>query len=202
MIGKSPGFTIMEVLISVAITALLAVAIGDILIQGFRHNEVIWEQLKTQAEGRRVLEQVVNYARKAETSSVGGYPIVSSTPNQFIFYANIDEDNYKEQVRFFLDGTTLKRGIIKPGGNPLVYDSGSEVVTTLAYDVVNIAEGIPVFRYYDESYSGTEDALDDPVDVTAVRVVRVSLELERAPTASPEPLYVESVVHVRNVKGN
>ncbi|MFZ2189310.1 MAG: type II secretion system protein [Candidatus Magasanikiibacteriota bacterium] len=198
---KNYGFTLLEVLVAMGIFILVAMSASWFIIHGFRYNAIVWEQLDKQNEGRKVLQQVVDTVRKAEESSVGGYPISTSTNYQLSVYANIDDDSYREKVRFWLDGITLKRGIIKPSGSPLNY-SGTEQVVELAHDVVNISKNSPLFLYYDESYDGSGIALAQPVELTDVRVIRVQLELEKDPTATPVPLHVESVVSIRNLKTN
>ena len=194
------AFTLLEVLIAMGIFSLLVLAVSSILITSLRSNDIIWEQLETQSDGRRVLQQVVDLARKADQSSAGAYSIATADANEFIFYANVDNDSLRERVRFWLTDTTLKKGIIKPTGNPLQYVSGNEQVTELAHNVVNIAQNVPLFLYYDANYTGSGSALTQPVDEIAVRVIKVQFELEEAPTQSPVPLHLESTVSVRNLK--
>jgi len=196
------GFTLIELLVAIAISSLIIMAVSWILITSLRSNTVIWEQLATQNEGRKVLQQVVDDVRRAEESSVGGFSIVSADEYEFIFYANIDSDSARERVRFWLENQIVKKGVIKPTGTPLTYNLENEQVVELAHNVKNAEENDPFFTYYDENYSGSEDPLPDPVSVSDVRVVRVQLELENDPTKSPVPLHVESVVQVRNLKTN
>ena len=194
------GFTVMELLIVLGIFGLLVTAISWILVTSLRSNAVLWEQLATQSDGRRVLQQVVDDVRRAEPSSIGSYPIAYAASTTFTFYANIDTDAGRERVRFFLQTTTLYKGVINPSGAPLSYNEEDEIITVIAEDVKNIEEGNPVFWYYDEDYTGTQEELNEPINVTDVRVVRVELELEEDPTQTPVPLHVESTVHIRNLK--
>jgi len=158
--------------------------------------------VKTQNDGRRVVQNVVDFARKAEESSIGSYPIAKADNYELAFYANVDDDSNREKVRFWLDGTTLKRGIINPSGNPLQYVSSTEVVVQLAHDVVNISKSTALFYYYDANYTGTGSALSQPVSIPDIRVIRIQLELEKDPNKTPVPLRIESVVNVRNLKSN
>ncbi len=195
------GFTIIELLVALGITAIIASLVVWLIIHGLRYNSVIFEQLETQNEGRRVLQQVVDIVRKAEESSIGGYPIVTAGDYELIVYANVDDDSLREKVRFWLDGTTFKKGVVKPSGNPLSYSDAEDVVE-IAHSVVNFSEDEPVFLYYDENYTGVEDAIVQPVDEVDVRVARVRLELEQDPTESPVPFRAESVAQIRNLKDN
>ncbi len=195
------GFTMLELLVALGISSLIMMSVAWLVIHGFRYNGIIWEQLKTQSDGRRVLREVVDVVRKAEQSSIGSYSIANAGAYDLTVYANVDSDSYREKVRFWLDGTTLKRNIIKPSGSPLGY-SGIGQTVELAHDAVNIAKGEAVFGYFDENYTGTEAVLVQPVDTTKIRVIRVRLELEKDPTETPVPLRVESTAQVRNLKTN
>ena len=198
------GITLIEVLVSLGIFSLLALSVAWILINSIRHNAILWEQLQTQNDGRRVLREVVDVARRAETSSIGSYPLVTTTAYELSLYANIDRDSFRERVRFFANtaSNTLQMGVIKPSGNPLAYSSASETITTIAESVVNDDLNRPIFTYFDDRYTGVESPLSQPVSTTQVAVIRVQLELERDPSASPVPLRVETTVHVRNLKRN
>ena len=189
----------LELLVALGIFSLIIVSVAWLLIHGFRYNGIIWEQLKTQSDGRRVLRETVDVVRKAEQSSIGSYPIANAGAYDLTVYSNVDSDSYREKVRFWLDGATFKRNIIKPSGNPLAY-SGIGQTVEIAHDAVNIAKGEALFSYFDENYTGVEMPMVQPVDTTKIRVVRIRLELEKDPTETPVPLRVESTAQVRNLK--
>ena len=196
------AFTVMEVAVAIGIFSLLSLAVAWILITSVRSSGIVWEQLQTQNDIDRVLHNIVDDARRAETSNIGSYPIATALDYEFIVYANIDSDSYKERVRYWLVDKTLKKGVLKPSGAPLSYNPANETVVEIAHNVTNQTDGNPVFLYYDETYIGSGAALTQPVAVTVVRVIRIRIDLERDPTKSPVPLHGESVVEVRNVKAN
>ena len=198
---NNKGFTLLELVVAVGIFTLIILGGAWLLVSGLRYNTIIWDQLQGQSEGRRALKSVVDIVRTAEESSIGSYAIVSADDNELILYANVDDDSYIEKVRFWLDNTTLKMGIIKPSGNPFGY-TGSEIDLELTHYVVNIAEGEPLFYYYDEDYTGTQSALTTPADTTLVKLIKIQLEIEKDPDKTPVPLHVESMVSVRNLKEN
>ena len=199
---NNQGFTLLELLVSMGIFSLIMGAAVWLIVTGLRSNSIIWDQLETQNDGRAVLQNVVDDTRRAEYSSVGSYPIVLAEDYEFIFYANIDNDAERERVRFRLDGSDVKRGIINPTGNPFTYDEDNEEEKIIGNYVVNIAEGNPLFFYYDQSYGGTSTPLVTPATVTDVRAVRVNLEIEKDAEKTPVPLQVESTVQIRNLKTN
>ena len=199
---KQSGFTLMEILIALGIFAMLALSVSWILIHSLRSNAVIWDQLQTQNDGRRALQEMVDDIRRAESSSLGDFSLYNVEEDDLIFYANIDSDTLRERVHYWLEGTTLNKGVVKPSGNPLAYDTGSETVTEIAHDVVNTSEDVSLFLYYDQDFTGTEDELEQPVDTAEVNVIKIQLELESDPDKTPVPLHVESTVQVRNLKTN
>lgn len=196
------AFTIMEVSVAIGIFSLLSIAVAWILITSVRSSSIVWDQLQSQNDVDRALHTIVNDARRAETSNIGSYPIAITGDYEFAFYGNVDADAYKERVRYWLDNKTLKKGVIKPSGMPLAYNPLNESVVEIAHNVTSQIDGNPVFLYYDETFTGSESALAQPVAVTTVRVIRIRIDLERDPTKSPVPLHGESVVAVRNVKAN
>jgi len=198
---RKKGFTLMEAMVAIGMFAIISLAVAWILIRSVRSTNIIWEQLATQNDGRAAVQQFVDDVRRAETSSIGSYPISDASSTSFIFYANVDDDSGREKVRFWIDGTDLKNGVIQSSGNPLKSD-GEESVVTIAESVVNIAKGIPLFEYYDSTYPVTSTPLTVPDDLTDIRVIRMQLELEKDPTATPVPLHVEAVVNIRNLKDN
>lgn len=196
------GVTLLELVVAIGIFALLSLGVAWILIMSVRSNAIIWDHLEAQRDGRRAVQQVVNDVRRAEASSVGGYMIASAGDNELIIYSNVDRAGYRERVRYFLDGTTVKKGIIVPSGNPLVYDVSAETVVDIAAHVTNASAGIPVFTYYDTAYTGTETAIAQPVAAGDVRVIRMKLVIDKDPAKTPSAIEVESVAQLRNLKLN
>lgn len=197
--NNKQGITLVEVLVSIGIFGFLIVGITSLFLTSWKYNRIVWEQLKTQNEGRKVTRDFVNELRLASLSSIGAYPIESASSTEIIFYSNIDSDTLKERVRYFLSGRTLNKGVIKPVGSPMVYSAANETITEIAHDLVT---STVLLKYYDGNFSGSESALSSPVDVTQIRVVAISLTLEEDPNASPVPFFIESKVMLRNLKDN
>lgn len=197
------GFTVVEFLAGFGIAALVTVAASTLLIYASRYNGVIWNQLSAQSEGRKVIQTMVDDIRKAESSSIGGYPIQSASSTEFIFFSNIDDDLYRERIRYTLKHDyTIQKGVIKPSGTPLQYLSANETTTTLAHFVKNDLSNIPLFSYYTSAYMGTSTPMPKPVTTTLIRVVKVQIELEKDPNKTPVAFRVEGVAHIRNLKEN
>lgn len=190
-----------EVLVSLGIFLLLIVAVVELMIWANHGKDVVWEQLSTQNEGRKVVQDFINDLRRANASSIGAYPIELAQSQQIIFYSNVDGDTWHERVRYFLQGTTLKRGVIKPSGNPLVYNPASEVVVEVAHDMANATSS--VFYYYDQDYVGNGGLpMAYPINILAIRMVGIKLMLEEKPNVAPAPFNIEAKTEIRNLKSN
>lgn len=196
------GFTLLEALFAIIIFALLALSMVWILITGLRSQRIVWDQLSGQNDVRRVLQNVVDDVRRAEPSSAGAYAIAAASSTEFRFYANINTDAYRERVRFWVANEALYRGVIRPSGTPATYNPANEVVTVIARNVKNQSLGIPLFTYYDESYTGTQNSLPAPIVTTNIRLVQIRLTIDVNPVSSPVPISAETFVQVRNLKLN
>ncbi len=193
------GFTLLELIVAISLFAVITLGIGTVLITSIRSNTAIWDHLEAGRDGRRAIQQVTNDIRRAEESSVGSYSIASASAYELIIYSNIDRVGYRERVRYFLDGTTFKKGIIVPTGNPLTYATSTESIIELAHDVTNSSSGTPVFSYYGASYTGTEAAMTYPVVVGDIRIIRAKFRIDKHPDSLPSPIEIESVAQLRNL---
>lgn len=188
-----------ETLISIGIFLLLTIAVVEIFLFSFRSKEIVFDQLATQSQGRRAVQDFVNELRSAKYSDVGGYPLAQASSTQIIFYSNIDTDVAVEKVRYFLATTTLKKGITKSAGNPLTYTTTTESVSTL---VENVRATTTIFRFYDQNYTGSSTPMTQPVSTSDVRLVEVILTLDRDITKSPVPIVIQAKTTLRNLKSN
>ena len=195
------GFSLIELMVSIFVISLIGISVGGLQKSIFSMNRFFADTLSAQQEARTALKIMSAEIRTAGKSSVGSFPIVPpATATSFIFYSNIDNDSLKERVRYFLDGSMLKKGVIKPTGNPLTYNIANEVITTLMRNIVNGAT--PVFTYYDTNYDGTTPPIGDPVDVNAVRLVKVTFMIDKDIPQPPSALTIITQISLRNLKSN
>ncbi len=194
------GFSLAEIIVVTAITGAIFLAVFNFGQNIFFFNSEAQKNLNAQSGARRVLKTLVKELRSASPSSLGAYPVVLASSTSLIFFSNIDDDVYKEQIRYFLQGNELKRGLTKPSGSPLSYNPANEQIVSLISDVNN---GVtPIFEYFDANYAGTSTPLIQPVQATLVRLVRITVKIEKDPTRSLGPLITESQVFLRNLKDN
>jgi prepilin-type N-terminal cleavage/methylation domain-containing protein len=194
------GFTIIEVLVSIFILTLIGLAVSSFFKDIFSFNRIISGSLTAQDEARRALKTMSAEIRTASPSSLGAYPLVQTATSSFAFYSNIDSDSFKERVRYFLEGVTLKKGIIKPSGSPLTYNPANEIITELIHDVANSATS--TFNYYDTVYDGTTQPLTEPINISVVRLVKITIVIDKDSTQPPGPMTLTTQINMRNLKDN
>jgi len=194
------GFSIVEALVSMFILAVIGLAIYSFQKDVFSVNRIISGSLTAQNEARRALKSMSAEVRTASPSSLGAYALAQTATSSLIFYSNIDDDSFKERVRYFLDGATLTKGIIKPSGSPLIYDSANELFTELLHDIVGTTT--PIFNYYDENYDGTTPPLAEPIDIAAVRLIKITIMIDKDSQVPPELITMTTQVSMRNLKDN
>lgn len=192
------GFSLIELIVAVAIFALFVGVVVQIFLTSDQSALIIFDQLEAQGEARRALQDFTSAVRSATYSSIGSYPIESASTTEFIFFSNIDSDTLRERVRYFLASSTLKKGIIKPAGFPMSYVTSTEVVTDVVHYVVNTST--PIFSYYDQDYAGTSTPMAMPVDVSKIRMVGVSLIIDKNTATSPTSLTVDTQAEIRNLQ--
>lgn len=194
---SNKGFTLVEVLITLAIFAGIAFIIGTFMKTIFDYQLLFTQQLSAQQEIENTFATMIPEVRSMTPSALGGYPIGQAATSSLTFYVDIEGDGGVDQIRYFLSGTTLKKGVTRPAGNPLTYVGSGEIVTDMAHNVV---VGDPIFTYYDASFTGSEPAMSIPVAISSIRLVRVSLTLKDPNKTAPLSASIEIVP--RNLRTN
>lgn len=192
--------TILEIVISIAIFTTATLVVAGSVIQGYRVNRFALEQADAIEQARRGTAAMTKEIREADVSDLGSYPIASASNQSLTFYSNLDNDIAVEKIRYFLDTTDLKKGVTKPGGNPLAYNPATEKITVIAQFVQNGAD--PIFYYYDGNYPSSTTPLAAPANPNQVKLVELKLRVNANPATAPEDLTLDTFVQVRNLKDN
>ncbi|MEO8637882.1 MAG: prepilin-type N-terminal cleavage/methylation domain-containing protein [Candidatus Taylorbacteria bacterium] len=197
----SRGFTLIEVLVTIAILLIIAVPIAyfqrDVLV----NNRTSDESLQSIAAARVIVRTMVKELRGVAPGNDGSYAVQQAATSSIIFYSDTNDDGLKEKIRYYRSGTTLMKGTIKPTGSPLVYVQGNETTSVLMYNIRN-APSAPLFEYFDSTYDGTNPPLAQPVAVAQVRLLKISLSIDSNPNSLPPAELYTSQVMFRNLKDN
>ena len=197
---NSAGVTVIELLIVIFILTSVGLAIFAFEADIFSLNAVLSGGLSSQNEARQALKKMSAEIRSASISSTGSYPLAETDPASFSFYSDIDDDGLKERIRYFTDGATLKKGILKPSGSPLSYNPANEQIQEIVHDLNN--QSLPVFSYYDTNYDGATLPLTAPINISTIRLVKITIIIDKNLTRAPGPLTLTTQISIRNLKDN
>lgn len=202
-INRTNGMTLVEIVVAVGIVSMIAVVAGTFQKNIFVYNRNASGSLITAQDARAIIRTMVSELRSTAPSSNGAYAIAQAGTSTITFFSDIDGNGSIEQVRYFASSTKLLRGVIVPTGSPLTYSATSEKITTLSTSLRNTAS-TSLFTYYDGTYDGVASttALTQPVTMTAVRLVKISLTLDVDQNSLPVSRTYTTQVNLRNLKDN
>ena len=189
------GMTLIETVVWVSITLSAMLAIVTSVQYFYRTNNYAVEQAAAVSSAQRGIENMVKTMREAAYSSNGAYPIIAISTSSVAFYADIDSDPFIERLRFFLEGDSLKRGMIDPSGDPPVY-TNPETISSVSDYVRNIDQGVTTFRYYDVN----GDLMTDLNDISALRFIEVTVVVNINPFRLPNQFTLRSTAALRNLR--
>jgi prepilin-type N-terminal cleavage/methylation domain-containing protein len=194
------GFTLVEMLVVIAINTLLLAAIMGAVTQIYKNNSYTFEQANEIEAARRSIGIWVRDAREMTLGADGSYPVAVLQNNKMGFYSDIDRDSNVEYVEYELSTTTLTKKTYNPVGNPPVYSTttpdSTEILSTY---VQNNTQGVPVFTYY----SATGTVLASPsAMLTDMRYVIMKVIVNVDPNRSPGEFMLHASAAPRNIKDN
>lgn len=170
------GFTLIETVVALSIFSLILGSFVASVTFFYRSNAYALEQAFAVNSARKGVEQMMKDIRKVAYSDEGSYPVITIADSTFSFYSDTDTDTYIEKVRYFLDGTDLKKGVVNSSGTPLAYDDNTETISTISDDVQNSAQSVALFSYYNASGTPVTNmaSTTDVIFVTADIIVNVN----------------------------
>ncbi len=189
------------------VEAMVAIAIFTIGIEGFmmlfiktwQHNKYTLEMGQSSIAVSQGVTKLANYLRGVKQGDNGAYPVISANDNDLVVYGDYDKDGKTERLHFYKDGTNMMMGVREPSsGFPVTYDSGDGTTQIIASGIMNTAAD-PIFRYYDQSYTGSESSLSTPATIAQVRMVCIFLMINIDPNNAPDNIQTETFVGLRNL---
>ena len=194
-VAAERGFTLLEVMVLVSVLILIVIAIVSATRFVYRGQRFAFEQADATRSARIGIERAVRDLREAAYADDGAYPIFAMSTSTITFYSDFDNDQSIERVRYFLDGTDFKKGVVEASGDPPAYVS-SEVISIVSDNTRNAEINTPLFTFYDKVGVLLTDYTE--VDDLAFVVVRMVVNLH--PERAPDDFELRSSATLRNVK--
>jgi type II secretory pathway pseudopilin PulG len=189
------GFTLVETIVTVFVFTLAMGAIAGFIIMGYQTQTYTFQQSQAIGEAKKGVETMMKEIREARTGEGGSYILAKAEDYQFSFYSDVDDDLEIEKIRYFIDGTDFKKGVIDPEGTPAVYPEDKEEIFILSKYVRNQP---PIFKYF----NGEGDELPPPARRKDTKLMKVYLVINVDPNRPPQDFVLESNVQIRNLKTN
>lgn len=204
------GFTLLEMIIVCGIVAVLSTSVYLIFANGNRlftlqNNLAIAENQSLKAS--LIMQRELREARAPEGLDL--QPIEEANSQSIIFYADISDEptnNREEKIWYLLNNGYLLRGIAYFDNSSQSYNQLPDLtqyspgesnpgIQAMAQYVVNNTD--PVFYYYDQDYTGSEDPLSYPVNLGSIKVIKTILKID-VNSRPPEPYVHETTIQLRN----
>lgn len=196
------GFTFVEVAVAgftTFITVIVLIIFTSYIFQSYDFSFDTNRAISAAEDGLRRMTLDI---REAKPSENGSYPLVTTNDQEFGFFADVDNDGIVEQVRYFLEGTDLKKGVIEPSGIPAQYLPETETVTILTDSVVNDTE--PMFFYYNGNWPG--DTQNNPLPqaqrLLETRLIKATIRVAPDNQPLPDAFELSTSIQLRNLKNN
>ena len=199
--GEEQGFTLIELLVSIFGFGLIIWGLVGLYSNIFSVSSQQAGLLSDADQARKLAFQVAYELRDAQTGANGSYVLDTAGDQQLIFYSNSDFDSAIERIRYFVQNGQLWKGVTDYSG--VSYNTSTEITAVVQKDLANGVS--PVFYYYDGNYVGssTQASLTQPVNITAVKFVKVSLQIYNKGGVKNTSTYnVTASAGIRNLKTN
>jgi len=196
---KYPGFTLIELLIAIAISTAALGFVTYFAVDLSSFGVDLGNRLETERELEMTLRSILTELRSMGPADNGAYDIATASPNTITFFTDVDGDGKFEQVRYFLVGTTLKKGVTPSTGTPATYSTGNEVVSDVVHYIV---PGPALFTYYGTGDPSAIASLSSPVNISLVRLIKVRGTTDKDTTLPPLPVTLSITATMRNLRGD
>jgi hypothetical protein len=181
-------------------------AVGAFQYDVINYNRTGSVSLTNTQEVQVMLKTMTRELRSMESGADGAYPIAAAATSSVTFYADVNHDNLKEKIRYYVGTTTstlntVYRGVINPTGIPATYNPAAETRTILVTGV-RVSSTTPLFQYFDGMYSGTTTPMTYPLNLTSIRLVKITMPIDTDPNRSPIIRVYTTQAELRNLKDN
>ena len=191
------GFTLIEILVSIAVIVGIMFIIGNFSINILNFKNFLTPTFQVQQEIALTFQNMTSEIRSMSPSNTGSYAISQAGTSTLTFFSDIDEDGLYEQIRYFVSSSTLERGVTKPTGNPVVYSPANEKIFDVVHNVISTST---IFTYYDSTYTGTEAPMTYPLDISKIRIIGVDISVQNPNLNSP--ILFSAKLTPRNLRSN
>ena len=146
---RTDGFTLIEALVVIAITALLLVGITTMFRDIFANSRQQTAATGTIDQARMYTSTFVNEIRNLSYGADGSFPLATATSGQISFFTTYRTGGLVDKVTYTTTAGSVYKTVATPTGNPPVYGSGTQSTVMPGSTFPSLS-----FGYYDGTYTG------------------------------------------------
>jgi type II secretory pathway pseudopilin PulG len=200
-LSSNTGFTLLELIIAGFLFSVIVALVAGFSVYYFKNYSFSFEEQQQVGQVGQAVTQIVREIRRARNGDNGSWPLIQTDDTTFIFYADVTSDGRADRIRYFMNGTTLQRGVIQPTAVPVTYPSVNETITTLA---TNISTSSALFKYYNGDYPA--DQINNPLAanqrILNTRYVTVTLKMDVSQNFAADAYTMTGGADIRSMKTN
>ena len=185
------GFTLIEMLVVISLMGMIIILLGN-----FVSNS--WSSYRMQNITALEQDQAASALRDFEITTRATTQVSTASVSELKFLRFFDLDSpYPSQVRYFMNGNQFEVGQTEPvvAGTNVSYPAQNEQIKLVIKGIVN---GGTLFKYY----AGDNTELAAPVNLSSIRMIGLTLEIDANGARQPGPVGVSTKVNLRNMKDN
>lgn len=188
-----------EAVVTIAIGTIVIAGIVGFMIEAGRLQTFISEQSEAIETANDATTLMTEALRETIDGADGSYALEVTDDNTMTFYSDVDADASAEQIIYALVGTDIIQSITEPTDAPAEYLPENLTNKTIATGIVNgTYTGTPIFSYYDLNNA----ELTEPIDLAAVTLVKLHLDVNVDPNRVPDTHTIETYIQLRNLNDN
>lgn len=187
--------TFIELIVAIGILLVLLPIVTSVIGSLYRTQGETLARAAVLSATTEGVKDIIRDVRSSVYGEDGSLPLVTIASSTLTLYTDTDLDGRIERVRYFLSGTTLRKGVVEPSATSS-YSSGSEVVSDYLRNVINFASSTSVFKYY----TATSTQVTSQSRILDVRRVEVNVIAQNRVGQKLGTITLTSSASVRNLK--
>ncbi len=189
------GYTLIEMLVAIAIILIVVPVLFSSINSLYSSHATTLANALALTETTNGVKDVLKDVRSAVYAENGAMPLANIATSTFTLYSDTDSDGIVERVRYYLDNTTVWKGVIEPTSTSS-YPESNEVITKLSGSIINSQTNTPLFKYF----NSTSTEITSVSNILDVRRIETTFIGSFSFSNKTSEVKIRSSASIRNLK--